>query len=165
MVLGIIYESILRWIPPAKKLNAVGYIFNDKFIDPETMELVNIEIPDYLSVQMEMENGIRGSFLIAETSLHAPAPSIKIYGTEGSLKMDFVPDGKLWYGAKTDDSLQEVKINSKEKGYWRVEEEFINAIRGKENVHLTTFDSGVNYMRFTQAVMDSYREDGQTKSL
>ena len=79
--------------------------------------------------------------------------------------MDFVPDGKLWYGAKTDDSLQEVKINSKEKGYWRVEEEFINAIRGKENVYRTTFDSGVNYMRFTQAVMDSYREDGQTKSL
>jgi hypothetical protein len=79
--------------------------------------------------------------------------------------MDFVPDGKLWYGAKTDDSLQEVKINSKEKGYWRVEEEFINAIRGKENVHRTIFDSGVNYMRFLQAVMDSYREDGQTKFL
>ena len=77
---------------------------------------------------MEIENEIRGFFLIAETSLHAPAPSIKIYETEGSLKMDFVPDEKLWYGAKTDDSLQELKINSKEKGYWRVEEEFINAI-------------------------------------
>jgi len=165
MVLGIIYESIQRWIPPAKSLNAVGNIFNDKSLDPETGEIVTIEIPDYLSVQMEMETGIRGSFLITETSLHPPLPSIKIYGTEGSLKIDFVPDGKLWYGAKTDDSFKEVKIKSKDKGYWRVEEEFINAIRGKEDVHLTTFDSGVNYMRFTQAVMESYRADGQTKFL
>lgn len=114
---------------------------------------------------MEMENGIHGNFLISESSLHAPPPTIRIYGTEGSLKIDFVPDGKLWYGAKTDDSLQEVKVKSKDKGYWRVEEEFINAIRGKENIHLTTFESGANYMRFSQAVMDSYREGGQTKFL
>ena len=165
MVLGIIYESILRWIPPAKNISAVGNVFNDKSLDPETGQIVNIEIPDYLSVQMEMENGIRGSFLITETSLHAPPPIIKIYGTDGSLKIDFVPDGKLWYGEKTNDFMQEVKIKSEDKGYWRVEEEFINAIRGKENVNLTTFDSGVDYMRFTQAVMDSYREDGQTKTL
>ena len=113
----------------------------------------------------EMENGIRGSFLITETSLHAPSPTIKIYGTEGSLKIDFVPNGRLWYGGKKDDSLKEVKIKSEDKGYWRVEEEFINAIRGKENINLTTFSTGLKYMRFTQAVMDSYREGGQTKFL
>ena len=111
---------------------------------------------------MEMENGIRSSFLITETSLHPPSPTINIYGTEGSVKIDFVPGGKLCYGAKMDDSLQEVKIKAKDKGYWRVEEEFINSIRRKENVKLTTFVSGVNYMRFTQAVMDSYRKGGQT---
>ena len=165
MVLGIIYETIQRWIPPAKKIMAVGNIFNDKSIDPETGEIVTIEIPDYLSVQMEMENGICGSFLITETNLHPPPPTINIYGTEGSLKIDFVPGGKLWYGAKTNNSMQEVKIKSEDKGHWRVEEEFINAIQGKENVHLTTFENGVNYMRFTQAVMDSYREGGQTKVL
>jgi len=165
MVLGIIYESILRWIPPAKNVNAVGNIFDDKSIDPESGELVAVEIPDYLSVQMKMENGVHGSFLISETSLHAPSPNIKIFGTEGSLKIDFVPNGKLWYGTKTDDCLQEVKINSKDKGYWRVEEEFINAIQGKESINLTTFSTGLKYMRFTQAVMDSYREGGQTKFL
>ena len=165
MVLGIIYESILRWIPPAKNISAVGNVFNDKSIDPESGEMVTVEIPDYLSVQMKMENEIYGSFLLSETSLHAPPPTIKIFGTEGSLKIDFVPEGKLWYGAKTDDSMQEVKIKPRDKGYWRVEEEFINAIRGKENVNLTTFSTGLNYMRFTQAVMDSYRERGQTKTL
>lgn len=165
MVLGIIYESLLRWIPPAKKVNAVGNIFFNKAQDPESGKTVPVEIPDYLSVQMEMENGMRGSMLISETGQHTSPPTIKIFGTEGSLQIDFVPDGKLWYGARADDSMKEVNIAPQDSGYWRVEEEFINAIRGKEIVRLTTFDTGVDTMRFTQAVMDSYREDGQTKTL
>ena len=75
------------------------------------------------------------------------------------------PNGKLWFGTKTDDSMQEIQISPQDKGQWRVEEEFINAIKNKEIVRLTTFDNGVDYMRFTQAVMDSYRENGRTKFL
>ena len=67
MVLGIIYESICRWIPPAKMVNATGKIFNNNALDPETGELVPVEIPDYLSIQMEMKNGMRGSMLLSET--------------------------------------------------------------------------------------------------
>jgi len=163
MFLGIIYESILRWTVPAIKVSATGNIFINKAIDPESGKQVPIEIPDYLSVQMELENGIHGSMLITETSPHASPPTIKIFGSEGCLKIDFIPDGKLWYGAKADDSMQEVEILPHDKGSWRVEEEFINAIRGKEEVKLTTFNTGVEYMRFTQAVMESYREDGNTK--
>jgi len=33
-----------------------------------------------------------------------------------------------------------------------VEEEFIKAIRGEEEVKLTTFADGVKYMEFTEAV-------------
>ena len=165
MVLGIIYESICRWIPPAKMVNATGKIFNNNALDPETGELVPVEIPDYLSIQMEMKNGIRGSMLLSEAGLHSPCPSIKLFGTGGTLKIDLAPDGEIWYGAKSSDFMQEVKIRPRDKGYWRVEEEFINAIRGKENVQLTTFDAGVDYMSFTQAVMDSYRENGRTKFL
>ena len=35
---------------------------------------------------------------------------------------------------------------------WRVEEEFVNAIRGLEPVRLTDFDTGVRYMEWTDAV-------------
>jgi hypothetical protein len=34
---------------------------------------------------------------------------------------------------------------------FRVEEEFVGAIRGEEPVRLTTFDDGVRYMKFTAA--------------
>ena len=165
MVLGIIYESIQRWIPPAIKLSATGNIFNDKSIDPETGNIISIEIPDYLLIQMEMENNIRGSFLISEVGLHSPTPTITIHGTKGSLKVEFIQNGKLWYGTRMNESVNEVPIKFKDRGFWRVEEEFINTIKGFEKTKLTTFKDGVNYMRFTQAVMDSYRENGITKYL
>ena len=54
MALGIIYESILRWIPPAKTISTIGKIFTNMALDPELNEMVSVEIPDYLLVQMEM---------------------------------------------------------------------------------------------------------------
>ena len=41
------------------------------------------------------------------------------------------------------------------RGKWRVEEEFINAVRGLEPVTHTPFDIGVQYMEFTEAVTRS----------
>ena len=43
-------------------------------------------------------------------------------------------------------------------GYWRVEEEFIGAIRGHEPVVHTTFADGVKYMEYTEAVYRSIQE-------
>ena len=60
--------------------------------------------------------------------------------------------------------LQEVHISEDKAGSWRVEEEFIAAIRGTEKVQRTTFATGVRYMEFTQAVAMSY-QTGQAVSL
>ena len=51
--------------------------------------------------------------------------------------------------------MSEVEIPAEKVGSWRVEEEFINAIRGIEQIEFTTFEMGVRYMRFTQAVAES----------
>ena len=39
--------------------------------------------------------------------------------------------------------------------FWRVEEEFVNAVRGLEAVSHTDFATGVAYMEFTDAVAHS----------
>jgi len=39
-----------------------------------------------------------------------------------------------------------------------VEDEFINAVRGREKVSHTTFEDGVRYMEFTDAVAKSLAE-------
>ena len=47
------------------------------------------------------------------------------------------------------------KIVPELQGDWRVEEEFINAIRGKEEITHTNFQDGVRYMEFTEGVTRS----------
>jgi hypothetical protein len=53
--------------------------------------------------------------------------------------------------------LKEVKIAKSKRGAWRVEEEFINAIRGKEEVTHTDFATAVKYMEWTDAITMSLR--------
>ena len=59
----------------------------------------------------------------------------------------------------SDKGFHEVPIPPKEAGSWRVEEEFIGAIRGENPIELTTFETGLKYMQFTEAVARSMREE------
>ena len=81
----------------------------------------------------------------------------RIYGSEGTLLLDIGAE-KLYGGRRGDKELNEISIEASKKGHWRVEEEFINAIRGLEPIRLTTFEDGVKYMEFTEAVAVSAAE-------
>ena len=54
-----------------------------------------------------------------------------------------------------DKALAEIPIPAAQRVGWRVEEEFVNAVRGREPVSHTTFEDGVRYMEFTDAVSAS----------
>ena len=49
----------------------------------------------------------------------------------------------------------EIKIPKRKEGEWRVEKEFVNAIRGLESITHTSFEDGVKYMEFSEAVTRS----------
>ena len=53
--------------------------------------------------------------------------------------------------------LTSLKHLWQDKPGWRVEEEFVGAIRGREQVRFTTFADGCAYMRFTDALHASAR--------
>jgi hypothetical protein len=55
-------------------------------------------------------------------------------------------------GRRGDDGLSDIDIPAEKQGGWRVEEEFINAIRGIEPITHTNFLDGVRYMEFTDAI-------------
>ena len=67
-------------------------------------------------------------------------------------------------GRRDDAKLSHIEILPEKRHVWRVEEEFINAIRGIEPVALNTFETGVQYMEFTEAVTRS-AQSRQTVSL
>jgi predicted dehydrogenase len=90
----------------------------------------------------------------------APPAEVWIHGTEGILRLE--ADAKRLSGArKGDAALKEITIPKEKRVGWRVEEEFVNAIRGKEQVTRTSFEEGVRYMEFTDAVTKS-AATGQT---
>jgi predicted dehydrogenase len=160
MVLGILYESMLRWLPKAQWVNATAKIINSKGLDPDTGKSENIEIPDYLTLQMQLTNGLPGTITISEVAHHAGTPMMTIFGDRGTLQFEFKMDGKLWFGKKHEERLTEINIAPEDQAYWRVEEEFINAIRGKEEVKLTPFETGTETMKFTSAVWQSHQNNG-----
>ena len=67
--------------------------------------------------------------------------------------------GRAYSGGKRGDKeMKEIPIPADKTYRWRVEEEFIGAIRGQEQVRRTSFVDAVNYMDFTEAVHISSRE-------
>lgn len=88
----------------------------------------------------------------------APATEVSVYGTEGTIKLAEV-DGTfgLWSGQRGDKTLRTVETKPEKVGGWRVEEEFINAIRGKEAVTHTDLVTAVKYMEWSDAVCESVR--------
>jgi predicted dehydrogenase len=111
-----------------------------------------IQIPDHLDVNAEMACGAQLHMQISRVTGIAGPSEIFLFGSEGTLRFC---NGCLYGGKRGDVALSEIPINPSEAGAWRVEEEFINAIRGLETIRLTTFEDGVKYMDFTEAVARS----------
>lgn len=151
MTLGIWYEAIMRWVGEAKRVVAIGKTFVPMRKDASG-SLRAVRIPDHLEVVAEMACGAVARFGVSAVTGLAGGPEVWLFGSEGTLRF---ADNKLFGGRRADSKLSEIPIPPEEEGRWRVEEEFVNAIRGKEKIKLTTFEDGVKYMEFTEAVIRS----------
>ena len=152
---GIWYEALIRWVGEAKQVMAMGQVFTRMRLDPETGEKRTIQIPDHLDVVAEMACGAQAHFGLSKVKGFQATIELALFGSEGTLRY---MGGKLYGGRRGDQSLEELSIPPEEAGQWRVEAEFINAIRGQEQIKLTTFADGLKYMWFTEAVARSMAE-------
>ncbi|WP_152361297.1 Gfo/Idh/MocA family protein [Microlunatus speluncae] len=152
MTLGIWYEPLLRWVGEASWVMAAGKIVNPR--RPGTDGgFETVDVPDHLDVIGALTCGAQLRIGISQVIGHAPPNGIWLYGRDGTLR---ISDGGLFGGRRDDDQLSPIDIPD---GIgWRVEEEFIGAIRGTEPIRRTTFADGLRYMIFTEAVWRSIRE-------
>ncbi len=148
MMMGIWYEALMRWLGEATVISAMGQVNAKLRIDADGNPR-SISIPDHLNIAGKMACGAQLSMMFSAITGHNPEQGAWIHGSEGTLR---IFNSKLYGGKRSDDSLSEIDIADEEKGSWRVEEEFINAIRGKEAITHTDFATGVKYMAFTEAV-------------
>jgi hypothetical protein len=81
---------------------------------------------------------------------------VALYGSDGTLIYDLARD-EIRGARRTDQELRTLPIPPEMWGGWRVEADFVAAIRGERPVTHTDFGTGVRYMQFTEAVARSSR--------
>ena len=150
MQMGIWYEAIMRWFGPAEAVTAIGRV-NVKRRTGWDGSIAYITIPDHVEILIEFASGPVARLRLSTVTGLAPADGVWIFGSEGTVHVDSA-SMTVRGGRRGDSDLSEIDIPTEKQGGWRVEEEFINAIRGLEPVTHTNFFDGVRYMEFTDAV-------------
>jgi len=165
MGMGIWYEAMMRWIGPAATVSATAQSVVSHRVD-DNGHRVPMTIPDHVDITSYMEQGGQMRFCFSSVLGHTPnTAEVHIFGTEGTIYLCQNRSGEwsMSAGKRGDDGLSPVEIDPAKAGGWRVEEEFINAIRGKEDVTHTDFVTGVKYMEWTDAVTLSIRQGEAVK--
>jgi predicted dehydrogenase len=125
--------------------------------------MVAVDVPDHVDIVADLACGAQATYEFSAVCGLAPASGAWLFGSKGTLHYDQASD-KLFGGQQDDKTLQEISIAPEKAGGWRVEEEFVGAIRGQEAIRFTSFTDGVKYMEFTEAVHRS-AASGQLVSL
>jgi predicted dehydrogenase len=151
--MGIWYEAMMRWLGPARRVTAMTKIAVPRRRDA-TGAWHDVKVPDHVDILATLKGGAVAHLRFSAVTALAPASEAWIFGSEGTLRLE--ADAKrLWGGRRGDKELREIPIPAERRIGWRVEEEFVNAIRGREKISRTTFEDGVRYMEFTEAVARS----------
>jgi len=157
LFLGIYYEMILRWLQPEPmSLVASASVFTKERKDAEGL-LQPTFMPESLGVLGLYADGCRlvGHFSGVETT--APRSEIRLNGSKAGLRLDLARQ-QLWL-AEAGKTERQLEVALAKRGGWRVEADFVDSIREKKPVTLTNFKTGVSYMRFTEAVWESWSND------
>jgi predicted dehydrogenase len=151
--MGIWYEAMMRWLGPARRVMAMTKIAVGRRRDASGA-WHEVRIPDHVDVVATLRSGAVAHLRFSAVTALAPPNEVWIFGTDGTIRLEV--DAKRVSGARRGDrELKEIPIPAERRIGWRVEEEFINAIRGREKIARTNFEDGVRYMEFTDAIARS----------
>ena len=150
MTLGILYESVARWLGQATEVGAVLENFVPWQAGPDGGR-VPADIADHAIVIARFPGNVVGTFEVSACAHFTPPNAVSIHGDEGSLLVDLGAQ-QVSLARPAASSPVPVEITAAERGTWRVEEAFVAAIRGLEPVTLNDFTTGLAYMTFTDAV-------------
>jgi predicted dehydrogenase len=163
LTLGILHETVLRWLPQPERVLAHARAFIPERIDPASGARRPVGTPDSVQVLTTLPGGAAGIYQFSGVTPFGQEASMTIYGSDGVLHYDFETDclsgASRRSGASTAriDALTEIPIPPEKAGEWQVEADWVRSIREGTAVRLTDFATGVAYMEFTEAVARSAR--------
>jgi len=149
LTLGIYVEVLQRWLGDITGVFARGRILRSE------RRGYKVVVPDLLNVLCTFENAAEGVLEFSGVNAGAPSDCLEIYGDRGTLVYDFTAD-RIRTGKYGGQELHDVDLTPDLEGEWRVEKDFIAAVKSKGQIRPhPDFEDGVRYMRVVQAVADS----------
>lgn len=151
LTMGIYHEIIQRWFPDACIVDHVtsGIVHNERE-HWENGKVQDVMLPDFIHILGRLKRGTVLNYHFSGVERGAGRNIIKLVGSEGTLRLD-VSSNQLFLSDKDGDE-EPVVIPDGERRGWRVESDFIESIRSGKAVELTSFEEGLRYMEFTDAV-------------
>lgn len=157
LTLGMYVEVIHRWFGGTQFVRAESETFVDTRVD-EDGERVEVKIPDQVLFTATMEKKFLVQYTFSAVSPQ-PCEEIIVFGTRGTLRYDVMGDTLYM---RPLDGQEEVAPIREEDAYdvsqWRVEQDFIDAIREGKDYH-PNFEDGMRYMQVIDAVYISSQYD------
>jgi predicted dehydrogenase len=150
--IGAAYESMMRWVGRGNRIMAMAKV-HVPYRRKASGALTSVSIPDHVDILYELANGAQVHMRMSATTGLSTGNQIWFYGIEGTIHVD--QQQKIFAGRRGDKQLSEVPNPPEAQAYYRVEEEFTNAIRGTEEITMVPFETGVHYMEWTEAVIRS----------
>jgi predicted dehydrogenase len=161
LTLGIVHETLLRWAPPPVRIEAQVHAHLATRIDPQGGVRRPVETPDSVQVLAVLANGARATYHCSGVTPFGQMAAIHLFGSDGALFYDLLTDRirgasrRHGHTPLRGAELEEIAIPAEKARAWTVEADFIAAIRDERPIEFTTFEAGVAYMEFTEAVARS----------
>lgn len=158
LALGILYESLARWLGHATWVQAATALFEPN-IDSNASDASaprTADVPDLVSLIAGLPGGAQLNLDMSPHARFAGSNRVELFGSDGALLVD-LNQQKITLRREGQHGVEESNVEPRdyERADWRVEAEFIGAIRGEDPVRFTDVPTAVRYMEFTDAVRES----------
>ena len=150
--IGASYEAMMRWLGRSNRVMAMSKV-HVPYRRNGSGDLTSVGVADHVDILFELAGGAQVHMRASETTGLSTGNHTWIYGSEGTIHVDRRQN--VFAGQRGDSELAQVPNPREAQAYYRVEEEFINAIRGIERITMAPFETGVHYMEWTEAVYRS----------
>jgi predicted dehydrogenase len=147
--LGSTYESTMRWLGRGSRVMAMAKI-HVPYRRTGEGQRASATLPDHVDVLYELTSGAQVHMRFSETTGLSSGSQTWIHGTDGTIYVD--DRQNVHVGKRGDTQLREMSNPPEGQAVARVETEFVRAIHGLEPVTMNTFEIGVHYMEWTEAV-------------
>ena len=147
MALGILAESMTRWLGQPEAVTAVTRLGPAE--RPGPAGPIAADVPDHVLALVEYPDDVTAVVEMSARTNGIASDHATFHGTTGSLVVDLRRSGS---SSPTGRERETVAVRDEDRAGWTAEVDFVSAIRGGSPGTLTDFPTGLGYMAFLEAV-------------